>query len=170
MKTVKISFLTILVAMEKPDQLSRRLEEVLLNGTWIANTNFMDQISNTDWKTSVQKVQSLNTIAALTFHVNYYIAGFVYAFRNGSLEIRDKYSFDFQPPQSQEDWDLLRTKFREDAEQLVDQIKQMGEQDLDDHFFKKEYGSYRRNIEGLIEHSYYHLGQVSLIRKLISEK
>ena len=27
--------------------------------------------------------------------------------------------------------------------------------------------TYLRNIEGVIEHSYYHLGQISLIRKLI---
>lgn len=29
-------------------------------------------------------------------------------------------------------------------------------------------GSYLRNIEGVIEHSYYHLGQISLIKKMIS--
>jgi hypothetical protein len=38
---------------------------------------------------------------------------------------------------------------------------------LDQPFVDEKYGSYLRNIEGVIEHSYYHLGQISLIRKMI---
>lgn len=34
-------------------------------------------------------------------------------------------------------------------------------------FVKQEYGTYLRNIEAQIEHSYYHLGQISLIKKMI---
>ena len=37
-------------------------------------------------------------------------------------------------------------------------------------FVYEKYGSYLRNIEGVIEHSYYHLGQVSLIRKMIMQQ
>ncbi len=35
--------------------------------------------------------------------------------------------------------------------------------------FKEEYGSYALNIEAQIEHSYYHLGQISLIKKILSK-
>jgi hypothetical protein len=38
---------------------------------------------------------------------------------------------------------------------------------LNQSFVKEEYGSYSRNIEAQIEHSYYHLGQISLLKKLI---
>jgi len=34
------------------------------------------------------------SIAALTFHINYYVAGVLNVFQGGKLEIRDKYSFD----------------------------------------------------------------------------
>lgn len=40
---------------------------------------------------------------------------------------------------------------------------------LSEPFVKEEYGSYLRNIEAQNEHSYYHLGQVSLIKKLIMQ-
>jgi len=43
----------------------------------------------------------------------------------------------------------------------------MSEEKLDSVFIDEMYGSYRRNIEATIEHSYYHLGQVSLIKKMI---
>ena len=39
---------------------------------------------------------------------------------------------------------------------------------LDEPFVKEQYGSCRRNIEGMIEYCYYHLGQISLIKKLLS--
>ena len=45
----------------------------------------------------------------------------------------------------------------------------MPNEKLENNFVDKKYGSYRRNIEGMIEHSYYHLGQISLIRKMILE-
>ena len=41
---------------------------------------------------------------------------------------------------------------------------------LEEPFVDEKYGTYLRNIEAVIEHSYYHLGQISLIRKLITGK
>jgi hypothetical protein len=41
----------------------------------------------------------------------------------------------------------------------------MGGNLLSQPFVKDEYGSCLQNIEAQIEHSYYHLGQVSLIKK-----
>jgi hypothetical protein len=50
--------------------LASRLREVFLNGHWIANTNFKEQIQSINWRQATQKMGNLNTIAALTFHVN----------------------------------------------------------------------------------------------------
>lgn len=49
-----------------------RLREVLLNGHWIANTNYKEEIRNLNLQQANQKIGSLNTIAALTYHINYY--------------------------------------------------------------------------------------------------
>lgn len=64
-------------------ELSKRFREVLLDGLWIANTNFKDQLSNVTWEQAVTKIDSLNTIAMLTFHIDYYIAGIVHVFEGG---------------------------------------------------------------------------------------
>lgn len=39
---------------------------------------------------------------------------------------------------------------------------------LDSTFAGENYGIYQRNIEGIIEHSYYHLGQIVLTKKIIA--
>ena len=41
---------------------------------------------------------------------------------------------------------------------------------LEEIFVNEKYGTYKRNIEGMIEHCYYHLGQISLIKKMIIER
>lgn len=49
-------------------------------------------------------------------------------------------------------------------------VEKMDESMLEQPFTDEKYGTYERNIEGVIEHCYYHLGQVSLLRKIIMQK
>jgi len=155
--------------MTKSEQLANRLREVILNGTWIANTNFKDQIENLDWTISTKKVESLNTISILAQHIHYYIVGIKKVFDNGKLEIRDKYSFNFPPIESQIEWEVFKNKFWNDTEKLAELIEKMPEGQLNENFVDEKYGSYLRNIDGMIEHCYYHLGQIALIKKIINE-
>ena len=149
--------------------LANRLREVLLNGRWIANTNFKEQIQSVTWQQAIQKIDHLNTIALLTFHINYYIDGILKAFTSGKLEIRDKYSFDMPQIESEANWNKLVADFLSNAEKLASHVEQMDDKMLDQPFFDEKYGSYLRNIDGVIEHAYYHLGQVSLIRKMVMQ-
>ena len=43
--------------MNKTEQLANRLREVVLNGTWIADTNYKDLLEDVDWKIKVVKFQ-----------------------------------------------------------------------------------------------------------------
>ncbi len=155
--------------MENSNQIAKRFREVLLNGKWVANTNYREQLSNVTWEQATNKIGSLNTIAALTFHVNYYISGVLSFFEKGTLEIKDKYSFDLPQIKSKEDWERLLTEMLANAEEFAKQIELMPDEKLEETFVDEKYGNYRRNLEGMIEHCYYHLGQISLIKKMILE-
>ncbi|WP_242203420.1 DinB family protein [Aestuariivivens insulae] len=154
--------------MERGKALANRLKEVLLDGQWIANTNYKVQIENVNLKEATQKIGSLNSIAALTYHINYYLEGLLHVFKGGKLEIRDKYSFDMSPIVSEKDWTNLVEAFLFNAKLFVIEVSKMSDSKLDEPFVDEKYGTYQRNIEGVIEHSYYHLGQISLIKKMIS--
>lgn len=154
----------------KAIELANRLREVFLNGKWIANTNYKEQISSLDWKQATQKTGSLNTIAALTFHINYYTKGILAVFEDGILDIKDQYSFDLPPITSNSDWEKLVDEFLINAERFADTVSKMSDERLNSIFVEEKYGTYHRNIEGVLEHSYYHLGQISLIKKLLLEK
>jgi len=153
--------------MNRSEFIANRLREVFLNGYWIANTNYKDQLLNITWRQAIHQVADLNTIAALTYHINYYLVGILNVFKGGPLEIKDQYSFDLPPIQSEEDWKKLVEEFLANSAVFADEVAQMPDEKLDQVFVNEKYGTYLRNIEGVIEHSYYHFGQVVLIKKLI---
>jgi uncharacterized damage-inducible protein DinB len=150
--------------------LANRVREVFLNGRWIANTNYKEQLLSIRWQQAVKQFGTLNSIAALTYHINYYLAGLIKVFQGGPLDIRDKYSFDMPEIQSAESWNELVELLLSNSEKFAAEVERMEDNKLDEPFVEEKYGTYLRNIEGVIEHSYYHLGQVSLIMKLTSEQ
>ena len=154
--------------METSNQLAKRFRELYLNGTWIANTNYQKLLSDINCEQATQKISTLNSIVLLTFHINYYVEGVLQVFEGGTLDIKDKYSFDAPEITSEADWNALKNNLLKNAEAFAKHIKLMSETQLESVFVHEKYGSYRRNIEGLIEHSYYHLGQLSLIKKMIN--
>ena len=153
--------------MKNTKNLALRLREVILNGKWIANTNYKNEIEHLDWKDATRKIQSFNTVAILSQHIHYYIQGILNVYTNGKLEIKDQYSFDFPPISSQKDWERFKLKFWEDTKELAQCIERMTEKELLQVFVDKKYGDYSRNINAMIEHAYYHLGQLVLIKKMI---
>ena len=156
--------------MKRSSFIAGRIREVLLNGRWIANTNYRELLSDLHWEQATLKIGNLNSIAALVFHVNYYLAGLLHAFQSGRLEISDKFSFDLPPIRSEEDWNALLHTFLGNAEKFADAVEEMDDPLFDRPFVDEKYGSYLRNIEAVIEHSYYHLGQISLLKKLLTQR
>ncbi len=75
--------------MNRNKALTDRLQEVLLDGKWIANTNYKAQLNSVNWLQATQKINELNSIAALTYNINYYLSGLTNAFENRRLNIRD---------------------------------------------------------------------------------
>jgi len=155
--------------MNGTHQIAKRFREVILNGSLIANTNYKDQLTGTSWGSVVSRRGTLNSIAILAQHIHYYIKGVKEVFKGGTLDIKDKYSFDFIPIQSQNQWEIFLTTFWQDAEEFAILIEQMPEEKLKQVFVDERYGDYQQNINIMIEHSYYHLGQIVLLNKLLSQ-
>lgn len=153
--------------MKASTQLANRSREVMLDGKWIANTNLQDQLQHVTLERAETQIANLNTIAKLTFHINYYIAGVLNVFEGGELEIRDKYSFDLPKMNTEQEWNDLKKDLFTNAKKFANHVEHMTDEQLDEVFVDKRYGDFRRNIEAMIEHSYYHLGQITLIQKLL---
>ncbi|WP_333876781.1 DUF1572 family protein [Flavobacterium sp.] len=156
--------------METGLDLANRFRDVIINGKWIANTNFKEQLTGTSLEMATSVLGSANSIAVLAQHIHYYINGLNTVFNGGTLDIKDQYSFDFRPLQTQEEWDYFLTTFWNHSETFANHVQSMSEATLSQVFVAEKYGTYRRNIEAMIEHSYYHLGQIVLLKKLVLQK
>ena len=154
--------------MENNRELAKRFSDVILNNSWVANNSYKNQLTDLPLEVVLLKYQSLHSIAALAQHVHYYISGILNVFNGGNLDIKDIYSFDFPPINTIEQWHTFLAVFWTDAASFTQKLEEMDENTLNSIFVKKEYGTYYFNINTLIEHSYYHLGQIVLIKKLIS--
>ena len=81
--------------MSQAAALAQRLQEVILEGTWIANTNFKKELDNTSLDEVSIQIKTYNTVEVLAQHIHYYIAGVKQVFLVGELSISDRFSFDF---------------------------------------------------------------------------
>ena len=147
-------------------QIAARFREVFLNGSWIS-TNFKTQLEDVTLEEATTEVGNLNTIALLAFHIHYYVAGVLNVLEGGSLDIRDQFSFDIPPMNTAADWDAFRSRMWKDAELFAQKVEQLSDNELWNVFTDEKYGNYYRNMEGMTEHCYYHLGQVVLLKKLV---
>ena len=113
------------------------------------------------------QVQSLNTIATLVYHVHYYISAVTKVLEGGPLGAKDIHSFSHPPILSQEDWQALLDKTWVDAERFAALVALLHESHLWENFTDEKYSTYYRNIQGIIEHTHYHLGQIVVIKKMM---
>ena len=153
--------------MPRTQDLSDRLRELFLTGKWVANTNYQSLLSEVSWLQARSVYSNLNSIAQLTYHVNYYLDGLLRAFDSGVLDISDRYSFDLPPIESEMNWEFLRASFLANANRFAEKVASMEDSWLEGPFIDPRYGTVLRNVEGVLEHSYYHLGQMRLIKKLL---
>ena len=155
--------------MHLTQHLAKHLREIHFGGNWTCS-NLKDSLSGVTWQQATTQVHSFNTIATLTFHVNYFVSAALKVLQGAPLDANDKYSFDHPPINSTEDWQKLLDKTWADAENFAALIEQLPETKLWEDFTDKKYGTYYRNIHGIIEHMHYHLGQIALIKKILVQQ
>lgn len=155
--------------MKLSKSLALRAQEVLLDGQWIAGTNVHHEIKIINWENADQSLMGLNSIAALTYHLTYYLSGLNVVMQGGELTISDQFSFNFPDINTEQNWFKLIQTFLIEAQLFVNLVEALDDEKLNQPFVDQKYGSWLRNIEGVIEHSYYHLGQMVLINKLIQQ-
>jgi hypothetical protein len=68
---------------------------------------------------------------------------------------------------SQTDWEQRLQKLWSNAETFANLIEQMDDSTMMEPFVEEKYGNNYINIQAMIEHCYYHLGQIVLIKKLM---
>ena len=154
--------------MNLPQQVAKHFREVYFGKNWTA-VNLKDSLVGVDWELATTQIYSCNTIAALLYHMNYYVTRVMPVFNGQTFDANDDYAFDLPPVKNQEEWENLQKKVFADAEAFAVEVEKLPESRFEEIFVNEKYGNYYRNIHGIVEHNYYHLGQIVLLKKIIGQ-
>jgi hypothetical protein len=149
-------------------QLAKHFRDVYFGGNWTVS-DMKQVLDGITWEEAAAKVNSLNSIALLTFHTQYFVTVLLKVLKGGPLEGHDKFSFDMPPLTCEQDWQALQDRVFQEVEACAVLIADLPDDRLGETFCDEKYGTYYRNIAGTIEHTHYHLGQIALIKKLVKE-
>ena len=153
--------------MDTSKQIAKNILQVYFGGNW-TEVNIKDTLSNISWKTAIVKPEGFNSILALTYHIHYFVNVQLKFLKEHILVGKDSESYNHPKISSQSDWENLQKQMWIDAKQLSELISELPNSKLNQPISHEKYGTYSANFIGLLEHTHYHLGQIVLINKMIS--
>lgn len=152
--------------MNNSAQLAKHFREVYFGGNWTC-ANLKDCLSDVNYIAATKRVGNFNTIAALTYHIGYFVRAVLKVLEGGPLDANDKFSFDCPLIQSEEEWQAFLNATWAEGERFARLTEELPDERWQEIFCDARYGTYYRNFLGIIEHTHYHLGQISLIKKMV---
>lgn len=109
------------------------------------------------------------SIAVLSYHVLYYVHVLKDVLEGKGIHGNDELSFKMPSLQSEQDWHIFLEQAWKDVEATAHLLENLPDEQLVQHFEQEKYGTYFRNIHGIIEHLHYHLGQIVVLKKLLRQ-
>ncbi|MDC6350939.1 DUF1572 family protein [Zeaxanthinibacter sp. PT1] len=147
-------------------QISEHFRQAYFGGNW-TDVNLQEQLSDVSWEEANTRIGDLNTIAMLVFHIHYFVKATLQVLQGGKLDAHDKFSFNLPPIKNEEEWESFLQEIWKEGQAFSDAIAGLDDEKIQQTFVEDKYGDYYRNLTGITEHTYYHLGQIVLIKKVL---
>lgn len=152
--------------MHLPAQIAQNLRETYFGKNWTYSC-MKEHLEDVTWQEAVTQVHSLNTIVTLVYHSYYYVDAVRKVLNGGPLDAHQDFSFTHPPVESAEDWSQFLDKVWTCVEECATLIEQLPEDKMWEPFAGGKYGNYYRNLHGIMEHTYYHTGQIVWVKKFL---
>lgn len=147
-------------------ELARHIREIHFGTNWTW-ANMQEHLKDVDYKAATTAVKDCNTIALLVFHMNYYLNAVSNRVAGNPLTGKHEDSFKVPAIETEDAWQAMLSKTWQDAESFAALVENLSEAQLWENI-NERYGTVYRNIQGVIEHNHYHLGQIVVLKKLIT--
>lgn len=152
--------------MDINQQIANHLKEAFEGNNW-SDVNVKDSLTGITLgeATTVTKA-SPNTIADLLYHITFYNKAICERLRGNEPVINEANGFDTPRLTSEEDWIQLKNNAFNTVQQLVDRIRNFPDNKLSEENPPGK-GTFYKKLHGVIEHNYYHLGQIVILKNLV---
>lgn len=124
--------------MSTTKQIAKHYKEVIFGGNW-TYSNLKEHLADVTWQQAIKKLDGFNTIASLTYHINYYVTGAIDVLNGKPLVIKDKFSFDHPKISSPEDWEQLVKKVFNDAKIFIKLVEDLPDEKLYEIFVDEKW-------------------------------
>lgn len=155
--------------MKLSTQLANHFRHVYFGGNW-TSVNLKQTLEDVTLEEATRQLTDLNTILRLAYHIQYYVAAVTKVLQGGPLDAKDALSFNHPPLNTEAEWQKFLTQMGVEAENFAFLIEQLPDEAISQVFIEEKYGTYYRNLQGIIEHTHYHLGQITIIKKILRSK
>jgi uncharacterized damage-inducible protein DinB len=149
-------------------QIAKHLRDVFFGKNWSWST-VKEQMQNITLEEATKQVYGLNSIFTLLHHSAYYIPAQINVLEGKPLIASDAESFTLPTIESEGAWHNYVENIFTNVEKLATLIEAMPEEKLHENFADEKYGTYYRNLTGMIEHTHYHLGQIAILKKIVQQ-
>jgi uncharacterized damage-inducible protein DinB len=162
-QTVYFCYMTI------AQHLAQHIRQAFTGGSWttVSVQKMLEPIS-------LEQAQQVhignNSILKIVQHFNYYFPIQLSVLQGGPLIGKDAESWQQAALLDETAWQQYKQEMLDVAEQFAQQVESLSDEQLLQPFDDEKYGSVYRNIAGVVEHLYYHLGQISALVQVQSNQ
>ncbi len=146
--------------------IAKHLRDFYAGTNW-ATSGLLPVLKDVDVAMANASVKGCNTIAALSYHINYYVAAVAKVLEGKALVAKDADSFNHPVYLTEADWQAFIQQAEQDAKRFAEALEKLPDDILTQAFTDDKYGNYFRNLHGIIEHCHYHLGQIVILKKIL---
>jgi hypothetical protein len=147
--------------------IARHIREIHFGNNW-SDIDMTTTLADVTWQQAVATpIPNANSIAVLVFHTNFYLNYVHKSIKEGVYKFDHEDSFKAPPIESEADWQALLQKTWDDAEAFAQTVEKLT---VGRNFYNAVppfQNSFYKNLQGVVEHNHYHLGQIVMLKKLL---
>jgi len=154
--------------MQLTHLLAQHIKDVYEGNNW-TDVSIAATLENISWKQAQQQSEaSPNTIASLLHHLYYWNGIIMQRLKGETPVIPEENGYDVPYLNNEAEWNELKEKTHQSFTALADAIKDFPEEKLLENYAPDIPSTYYRNMQGITEHAHYHLGQIVILKNLIT--
>ena len=152
--------------MKITNEIAMHIQDCFNGENW-TGVNIADTLSDVNWQQAQQQTAaSKNTIASLLHHLYYWNGILLQRINGNDPVVPETNGFNVDELKNENDWNELKEKAHQSFIQLANAVKNFPQEKLSSTYAAGK-SSYYKNLQGIIEHAHYHLGQIVILKKLV---
>ncbi len=157
---------TKICSMDIHQMIATHLQEAFEGNNW-SDVNVKDTLHGITFaEATTVTPASPNTIATLLYHMTFYNKAICERLMGNEPAINEANGFDAPPLTGEQSWLQLKNEAFIAAGRLVDCIRNFPDKRLTEENPPGK-GTFYKKLHGVIEHNYYHLGQIVILKNLV---